>query len=103
MNISAWNFADGGTQGYGKLHDLIANNVAEIAPVARHDHVFSSVGNQVELELYERRDGVAQPLLMRVDGEHINEYMYRHEILTVFVLALRISDKRLLIAKEEIL
>ena len=73
MNISAWNFADGRTQSYGKLHDLIANNVAEIAPVARHDHVFSSVGNQVELELYERLDVIEQPLLMSIQGKNISD------------------------------
>ena len=73
MNISAWNFAEGRTQSNGKLHDLIANNVAEITPLARYDHVLSSVGNQVELELYDRRNGVEQPLLMSIHGKNISD------------------------------
>ena len=71
MNISLWSFT-GIDRSLGRVRDLIANNVIDVKTSARHQHLTTTVGNKIEVDL--RSAGTGDVVIFDIDGKSITEY-----------------------------
>ena len=70
MNISLWSFT-GNDRSLGRVRDLIANNVIDVktsADSARHQHLATTVGNKIEVDL--RSAGTKDVVIFDIDGKN---------------------------------
>ena len=56
----------------GRFRDLIANNVIDVKTSARHQHLATTVGNKVEVDL--RSAGTEDVVIFDIDGKTISNY-----------------------------
>ena len=71
MNISLWSFTVS-DRSLGRFRDLIANNVIDVKTSARHQHLATTVGNKVEVDL--RSAGTEDVVIFDIDGKTISNY-----------------------------
>ena len=58
----------------GRFRDLIANNVIDVKTSARHQHLVTTVGNKIEVDL--RSAGESDVVIFDIDGKNNIECDY---------------------------